>query len=428
MGGKHLRRMASIPALLIIVHTQAASAQNGVSPSKVPALSGTTAQSMAHLYTLALSAHLSGDDALSLESCTEFLQLKSSLGSSGTTPEFTRDQWGRPMHFAEIPKLAADEERRMHEPAYTPVLTSGQPASGPERIAALVRDLELVAARQEMNPGDTELDTDPIVQALISEGQPAVEPLLKCLENDPRLTRSEYTSGMFWGPGEIMPVYEAAYAALSHILDVTFAVSGDPHNLSSDARHALAAEFRAVWQKNKGLTLAEIGFRTLQDDNASAQDWFHAIDNIVQPADGSLTDYHLTMPIGNRWGVHLGTGPFIPRGESLREKSNPSVSDLIIKRTRELLDAKMNANRDLDNLCHQIVAQSDWYGPAHQDDLRNLGKELSMADKGPDPSSFDNVLLSLSAWDGARCQDDLRELRQELDELKSRGRGGVGSK
>ncbi len=60
----------------------------------------------------------------------------------------------------------------------------------------LIRDLELVKGVQWMMPGETDLSMDATVQALIREGEPAVDPLIDCLEEDPpRLTRTYYTSG-----------------------------------------------------------------------------------------------------------------------------------------------------------------------------------------------------------------------------------------
>ena len=90
--------------------------------------------------------------------------------------------------------MLADLERRAREGQRVSVVESGLtnfPTQG-EHIAALVRDLELVQARQWSQPGRVILAEDPIVQALIREGDPAVEPLLDCLS---RINGSRARSG-----------------------------------------------------------------------------------------------------------------------------------------------------------------------------------------------------------------------------------------
>ena len=66
------------------------------------------------------------------------------------------------------------------------------------------------------------LADDPVVAALISEGEPAVEPLIDCMENDKRLTRSVHFGRDFSGYCLIIGVREAAYVAISAILQKSF--------------------------------------------------------------------------------------------------------------------------------------------------------------------------------------------------------------
>ena len=100
-----------------------------------------------------------------------------------------------------------------------------------ERIQKLTTALEDVSARQMGQPGGVALGEDPIVQALIHEGEPAVEPLLAVFENDTRLTRSVQFWRDFARYRSVLAVYEAAYVALSGILDASFfqAVSTGDH-------------------------------------------------------------------------------------------------------------------------------------------------------------------------------------------------------
>jgi hypothetical protein len=336
------------------------------------------------LYGRALFAHLRGDDALSLASCRTLVPLRLTIEATATQRGFPKEPSGKPYleDLKDLPKLAADQERRATEQPYVPVLTSGQPAQGPERIAALIRDLELVNARQNMNPGQTDVSTDPIVHALIAEGDPAVEPLLKCFEEDTRLTRSEFTQGMQIKPGELIPVYEPAFVAVVGILKTPFSLSDsaakDPRNLSLDDRKALAAKIRDYWDQYKSMTLPERWYATLEDDKADASAWFPAVANIVQPS--TETKVPSTIFGGGWWsgGSPSSGTPVVLGGESLRGKSNPSVSDLIIKRFNELIArSDSDASITFDHLSDLLFALADWDGKAHFDDLRTLAAKLA---------------------------------------------------
>ncbi len=95
------------------------------------------------------------------------------------------------------------------------------------------------------------------VTALIEEGDDAVEPLLKCLEDDTRLTRSVHFWRDFAAYRSLLRVHEAAYVALSGILQTSFfGVASTGDDLSGrgmEGRRATAAAVRAYWKKFKGV-------------------------------------------------------------------------------------------------------------------------------------------------------------------------------
>jgi hypothetical protein len=333
----------------------------------------------------AVQAFLNHDDAnalaISRQLSPVIARVQAAANAGGIADPWPASMYGS--HLWQLPILEADLEHRIAEKPYVPVVESGQPASGPERIAALIHDLEQSYATQFMNPGETNIADDPTVQALVKEGYPAVEPLLKCLVEDNRLTRARYTQGMgFEGP--IIPVYEAAYKALFRILNVSFPLfdndsrdyrqQKDPRNMSLNDRKALAAEITAVWKQAKGQGVAEGAFIKLQDDTASPTDWFRAIDNIVQPADGTRTRYVLTPPQGE-YSLARDDG-FKAQGESVRAKTNPSVSDLLIKRFEQLVQRKADSDFDVSQLSKILLALASWDGKAHVADLKRLGDEL----------------------------------------------------
>jgi hypothetical protein len=339
-------------------------------------------------YNRAAQAFLNHDDASALAICRQvspvIARVKANAIARGIVDPWPVMKYSN--HLWQLPWLEADLEKRVRENPYTPVIESGQPASGPERIAALIHDLEQSYAEQFSNPGETEIVDDPTVQALIKEGYPAVEPLLKCLVEDNRLTRARYTQGMgFDGP--IIPVYEAAYEALFRILKVSFPLFEDdshdyrkqkePRDMSFDDRRALAAKIDAVWQKNKGMTPAENGYITLKDNTAGAQAWYRAIDSIVQPADGTFTSYRLIIPSGGSYQLYQGKVPFKALGEIFRAKTNPSVSELIIKRFNQLIvQSSSDKNISFDPVGKLILALADWDGKAHLDDIRDMARSF----------------------------------------------------
>src|ERR1700677_1881071 len=146
-------------------------------------------------YNSAVGLHMGEKRPLALQALRRLMSLEKAAEASATRRKLTYplspevEGPMRPMpretskfYFEELqnlPELLADEERRAKEPPYTPVLKSGLPAAGPERVAALIRDLELESWSDS---------NDSIMKALVGQGGDAVEPLIQCLENDNRLT------------------------------------------------------------------------------------------------------------------------------------------------------------------------------------------------------------------------------------------------
>ena len=243
-----------------------------------------------------------------------------------------------------------------------------------------------------MSPGQTDVSEDPVVRALVEAGPPAVEPLLRCLVEDDRLTRTRYGYRTYEGP--VIPVYECAYIALFQILQTSmpmrekhldgFQQSRDIRHLDREDRRRLAAKLAAVWAQQKDRPVMERSYDTLRDDHASARAWLQAVDNLVQPNDGLFTEYRLVHPVAS-YSLRLNTEPFIPGGEALRSRTDPSVSDLIVKRFGDL-------RRD-DNPEHWGFDDPQFL---HAGDI--LGK----------------LLLSFADWDGRNHLDDLRRLQGDL--------------
>jgi len=340
------------------------------------------------LFDRAVCAHMRGDDHLALASAQALLPIQQ--GGMASTAKANPTNSGTPnnsqssspdlAYLDSLPLLIADEERRIEEPAYTPVLQMANPPQGRERIAGLIRDLELVSARQEGQPGGINLAEDPIVQALIQAGDDAVEPLINCLETDTRLTRSVRFGRDFFPSRTILGVHEAAYAALAGILQTDFFSSGSTadsltaHGL--EGRKEVAAEIRAYWQKYKGHTLQDRWYQTLSDDKAAPAQWLEAAENIVQDSD-------VEVERSSMFGAWTSFSPRQPGvippmcGEPLRTKTNPSVSDLLLHRMQDL-SVSMNQVYDSNLRAKTQLALilAKWDGRAHYDALRKMTETL----------------------------------------------------
>ncbi len=222
-----------------------------------------------------------------------------------------------------LPALLKDQERRHQRKI--PLRDPATITNKVERIAALIDQLENVSARQvALYAVDYNLTENPKVQALINEGWDAIEPLLQCYEHDDRLTRMIPISrggGGGGGGGRFRSYYDrpittvrsAAYAALEGIIETPqFApqFSGKETPEENDTIYkASALAIRGYWEKYCGMSRAERLYQKLKDDHGQ---WLEAATLIVQSTNQAT---------------------FV---ESLRSKSNPSVSDLLIRRAESL--------------------------------------------------------------------------------------------
>jgi hypothetical protein len=235
--------------------------------------------------------------------------------------------------------LVNDESRRMARPARTSHDDAGAHSTPPAdaTVAELIDDLDLVSARQWGQPGGVSLGEDPIVQALVRKGDDAVEPLLACLETDARLTRSVHFWRDFAHSRSLLSVGEAAYVALSGILDASFFGPGSTgDDLSAhglEGRKRVAAEVRTYWERWRGTSREERWFRVLASDDLPAERWLEAAANIARPD-------NVTVVPGSMFGSETMTSstgtPPKARGEALRARTSPTVTELMARRVHAL--------------------------------------------------------------------------------------------
>lgn len=207
-------------------------------------------------------------------------------------------------------------------------------------------------------PGGVALGEDPIVQALIAEGEPAVDALIAVFENDTRLTRSVQFWRDFSRYRSVLAVYEAAYVALSGIFDASFfqaASTGDHLTARGvEGRREVGKKIREYRAKWKGVSLDERSYRMLLDDAAGADVWILAADKITQPSNVQIIPSSNVFQTSMTTSLAPGQKPTL-RGEALRTKT-PSVSSLFATRMHAMPDAR--------HACALATAFAAWDPPA----------------------------------------------------------------
>ncbi|HOI55612.1 MAG TPA: hypothetical protein PLP01_10215 [Phycisphaerae bacterium] len=330
------------------------------------------------LYDRAVTAHMRGDDQLALVSARALSRVKDSVEAEAGKRGLRKFD-DRYLNFlGNLPDLLADSERRLNAPKRVPALEAGLYTYPDKaaRIRALIADLENVVARQYAQPGGVELWRDETIIALTQEGTDAVEPLIQCIENDNRLTRSVTFSRDFSRDRDILHTHDAAYAALTQILSTVF--YDQSHYLESltrkGERQEVAQAIRKYWKARKGLQVEEWWYRSLADDNATAAEWGHAAWNITQPLDSEGTQVE---------------GVVVRRlqGEALRDRKNPDVASLMNRRMRDLAERTGGDWQSYVNYASAIcVAKLKWEGKAGLDDARWLTQHLERRlAEGDDP-------------------------------------------
>ena len=325
-------------------------------------------------YNCGTLAHSEGDDRLALQIFLALPPLEKAVSDAAVRRGFSKETAAIP-EMRDLPLLIADHERRAKEPPHSLELDAGI-ADQHERVAALIRDLELVYATPVTYKSQTDVSIDAYVRALIQEGDAAAEPLIDCFENDQRLTRTQFIPGLrITQPQPWIPVCEPAYIALTAILKTSVTIplpdGKTAHDLTMEDRKAMAAKFRDYWDKHKSISPPERWFSVLADDNATPREWFDAASYIVQPLNEQS----------------IAPNPLQMRGEPLRNKTNPSVGDLMIKRFNQMLPridtkdqfdtAKSNNAITYADLSRLIFAFGDWDGKLRLGDLKKMEGDLN---------------------------------------------------
>ena len=303
------------------------------------------------LFDRAVAAHGRREDRQALADARELARVRplieAKARSMGFPEQPSNGLAGYLAFLKPLPALLADQERRARKPDRQPreLADLEKIADQPARIAALIDGLE------EFGQGGSDFFipmSDKTVMAIVREGSPAVDPLLKVLESDDRLTRSTRGDDRHGSrTRSITPVYQLAYTALTQILgtsqfspdsNLSYFYDADPTK-----RRAVVEAIRAYAERFRGVPEAEKWFQILADDRSSPAQWVQAGGWIAArsvPAPPRArrprsSPFGFTPP-----GVRYDEK--VPRkGEPLRGKTSPSVSDLLARRVDTL--AKFDA-------------------------------------------------------------------------------------
>ena len=224
----------------------------------------------------AICAHMRGDDELALADVRALDAFALAVDARAEAMGFARpDRQVPPGQVApyiefldQLPDFRDDQERRARERANPPPPVAGDGREA--KVAALIRDLDQVAARQWGQPGGVVLGESPIIKDLIAQGDAAVEPLIRAFRSEHRLTRSVGFHRDFSRHRHILPADQAAYTALTGILKTTTFAPTDPNEPGRKpiSREELANQIQAYWERNRACPLVERWYQTLADDEA----------------------------------------------------------------------------------------------------------------------------------------------------------------
>lgn len=211
----------------------------------------------------ALCAHRRGDDWLAANDARFLYSVQNDVVAavekrSASWPPGYKEARREYFAFLEpVSSLLADQERRskkrrVREPVQTAALKYEKQT---ELVAALILKLDEARAYQEGQPGGVDMKDDAVVQELIKQGGAAVEPLLNVMEQDKRLTRSVSFHRDFSRHRHVINVYEAAYRALTSILEISSDEAvADWEDIRKGRPHIVAARLRTVWNKQRQRT------------------------------------------------------------------------------------------------------------------------------------------------------------------------------
>ncbi len=294
-------------------------------------------------------SYVDGQDGLSYQTSTVCLHLESVYfdtinENSKNYPGISQEEL-----VAEDRTIAEIERRlRYPEPSFDELKIAE--LKKPERIRRLIEALDTISIQKSgfHSQNDEDFIDAPVVRRLISEGNVAVDPILECIHNDNRLTRSYSFDGY-------SEVREAALAAFRGIIRFDNVIPGfDPYGYRAptwDKDHFVPLLAR-TWARLKDLKPEDRYFHILSDDHATPAMWDEAAIRLVCPEDinlplsgwgPGLSDFDKGDP--ERRLKYMMHKPGIEFNEPVSSQlakyinKTPSLTEFLLRRANQLLQA-----------------------------------------------------------------------------------------
>lgn len=331
-----------LPALLLL-RGEVAEAEKAYKPG-FPGGPTSPFLSLANAYLTArfqrgVAAHMRGDDELAYSDAAALQRDQAAYEAMGqqawaSEAHYRHDEKTPAFPFLEpVGLLAEDSKRRLDHPRNAkPDLAAIAKLPQNERIKALIDALDEANARQMSQPGGVDLAADPIVDALAKEGPAAGDPLLDTIEHDRRLTRSVSFARDFFPARNLISVRDAAMTAFRQVVQFD--------QITPYGQSVSVAALRAFWNETKRMTPPERWMKVLETDGMEPRQWMEAAQRLVDPATTERHGAWITI-------TRKSDGSAPMKGEPVRERQSPSVSELLAKRALEVatLNGENNSNQ-----------------------------------------------------------------------------------
>ncbi|MBI4748351.1 MAG: hypothetical protein HY774_07660 [Acidobacteria bacterium] len=394
------------------------------------------------LYDRGLCAHMVGDDQTALERFQMLARVNRLIEAEAERRGFQRPEAPPKVHLQtpmpylhfvwNLSELLADQERRARAQITDTTFSQTEPQvseNNPAPIATLIKNLDQVNARQWGQPGGVNLADDPIVQALIARGEEAVPLLLDTFAFDNRLTRSVHFHRDFMPDRAVLRVHEAAYTALTAILQTSFfSPNRSSDNLSrrsQEQRQEIVRQMRDYWTKYHGIPLVERWYQVLMDPTIEDTQWLIAASKIVKPA--GEKSYIPGSMIGTATPGE-GCQPNQPQGlcgDPLRSKVNPTITELMSQRAIDLAGNTLNMTpRSIDRGSDMAMMLVRWDPSASLPVLQSLAnhcRDLRAKTPRTGPACSDRLSRTYYLLLKTRVQLGDTTATSELAELEKEG-------
>lgn len=268
--------------------------------------------------TQAVVSHLAGNAERTLEIAVAISRNRSAFEAEVariTTEDPNLRRLNDPLpeflgYLEEADLLVTDSQRRLARGWKRPSLAEIQRQAPERRIELLIEAMDDLATPQSTFDSPPIFGNDPLVQALVAEGEAALPALFDTLENDLRLTRSAMTRH----GTKLEPVRNAALAAVQNILQT----------------YQGAESLKALWLRTEGMDQTQRWLAVLQDSNAGRAKWLDVTRRLFHRGEAEYTS-----PDGRPYPD--AQAPLC--AEALRPQFEHELTEILIERIVELSSA-----------------------------------------------------------------------------------------